>query len=149
MSRRSRHGLLIVALVALLGVSIQGAAQAATKLPYSAGTYTGKIYQLVPRRSTGKISFVVAPGTISVLRTVFYASCSGVGLVHDSDPVPAVAVPVGPTGGFSYSGTIDGRRLRFSGILHGRTVVGGFFETFMLGAHSCSTERGASFTGTR
>jgi hypothetical protein len=136
-----RLRLLTILLLGILGAVAPTAAQAAT---YGAGTYSGSITQVVPQHYTGHISFVVTALTLS-----FGVVCQGLGWVRDRDTIPTFSLGIGRSGGFSYAGTLDRRRMRLSGILKGHKVVGSFFQSFWFGHDFCTMTRSAFFTASR
>jgi len=133
--------------MALLTMAGPSAAQAQTQaVSYAPGTYSGKLIQVVPKPYAGALSFVVSQGKITGLTATFGVVCQSLGWVRDKDPLPALAISVGPRGGFSYVGKVDGRHLRLSGILTGHRVVGSFFQTFWLGHDFCTMSRPAFYS---
>jgi hypothetical protein len=147
--RGFRLRLLALAALAAGWAAAPGIAQARASTFYSSGAYTGSLTQVVPKAYRGKISFVVSRGKITALTLTLGVACKGLGLVHEKDPVPALTIGIGRAGGFSYVGKVGSGRLRISGILHGRTAVGSFFQTFWLGHDFCTMNRPAFYSATR
>jgi hypothetical protein len=147
MSRGWRRGLLTIALLVGLGAAVPNAAQAhANAVFYREGPYAGTIAQVVPKPYAGRISLLVSQGKITGLTVTFGVACHALGWVRDQDPMPTFTVDIGPTGGFSYTGKLAGRRMRLSGIFNGHRVVGSFFQSFWFGHDFCTMERAAFFT---
>jgi hypothetical protein len=149
MSRGSRLRLLTIGLLVTLGAGLPSTAQAhkarVKTATYHAGPYAGRITQVVPKPYEGSIGFMVSKGKVTGLTVSFGVICQRLGWVRDEDPIPTFIVGIGRTGGFSFAGKLAGRRMRLSGIVKGRSVVGSFFQSFWFGHDFCTMNRPAFF----
>jgi hypothetical protein len=134
----------------MLLAAVPTAAQARTtsraSVTYSAGAYSGKITQVVPKPYAGHIGFALSRGKLTALTLSIGVACQGVGWVHEKASIPAVTITIGRTGTFSYLARIDRSHLRISGILEGHTAVGSVFQSLWFGHTFCSMNRPALYT---
>jgi hypothetical protein len=140
---------------ALAAAALAASAPAATVSPglaNRAGTYNGDIWQILPTAPNlyiGHIHFVVSGGKIFDLRFTAQTTCGTMSAIDKDHSLPEFPLALGPTGAFSYSGTVAGRVLRLRGRIIGGRAHGTFFQSFSLSALTCSMGQPAAFTATR
>lgn len=156
MSRLIPRSLPTVLSVLTVAGALAGSAQAATTQHGSkagranvAGTYNGRIDQLLPKLFTGHIHFVIGHGRLTALKFTAGTLC-GVMWASDTDrAVPSFSVRIRSGGSFSYKGKVGGRTIRLRGAVSRNKAHGTFFQAFPTGSLTCTMVQAASFTATR
>lgn len=139
----------VLAVCALAAGSVQAARRHKPKLPYSSGTYSGLVTQLLPTAGTGEIRFRVAGRVLSGISVKVFELCGGVIPSLLGDSPRSFDVRISPSGSFAYDNAVQGDHLQLKGRLHGRQASGTFFDTLQTGTLLCTMDRPANFTAFR